>query len=933
MDTGLSSIDNRRLIIYALPLVALLCIAGLAITSDAALIDPEPPDQYNTHADAYVLLESELGTQLTIRKEGGGDRDYIKIPFLNTNDVVTISINQSQTVNQVEYWVEDANKFPVYFYQYNGLPANPIFDFSFAAVVSGAYYVYHGGGLGTTYINMTIERVNVSPPPVDKDSNNMPLAKVTLNDGQTVRQNAGLPWDPSDFYVINIQPSPTTNKYMAIDIETDAGTKAQWEIYDSVGINRPTIDYSTDTWLFGDASLPQRRITVAGDYIFRIWMKEGYGQYNLTVSILSYPNDQDNSIDEATSILDDALETGDVNLTFDREDFYEIYLEEGQPLWATLTPGNGPADLFVFDELMNQKDASRESDMIIDHIDGWKPDTDGVYYIVVEAVYEAPNWEDPPTVDYTLRVWINFAPKVVQPLPSGARNFHLDEDTVNTDYDVSLVFVDADEDVLTYELDMSYNNTLIDIQLQGDNTLRIEPVNDASDFKVQILLNATDPHGLRVNFTAFIWVDPVNDGPYVDEAEGPFIITMGEDLVKSGVNVTKAFRDVDDDFSTWTFITTSTEHINVGIDEDTWLATFTPLVQDWSGVETFVVTCTDKEGETATITFTINMGEINDPPIIKKYIQKQTILEEESLTIDLEDYDGGPVFEDIEGKALTYKYDNDGDIIISVSGSMITFTGSLDFTGLVTDLKLWAEDDLGSRSENMTLAFEVLPTNDRPHLEVIRASATVQEDEGVTFLKDVYYEFEDDSPPLTVTWNWYVDDEQVPPEQVFDKYAFEYVPPVTEEKDRTVIVKLEVIDGEFTVPIEWTIIVTNLNVKPDEPTFTHDTNKTEFKEGEKLTFTATGTDLDGDDLTYKWYLDVLEEVGAGKTLELKDVKPGLHKVTVEVTDPSGASSTADFDFKVNKKEDDNGSPGFGGAYVALALIGVVALLAFQRRRQ
>ncbi|UCC93597.1 MAG: hypothetical protein JSW25_02745, partial [Thermoplasmata archaeon] len=72
MDIDLSSIDNRRLIIYALPLVAILCIAGIAFTSDAALIDPEPPAQYDSHSEAYVLSEIELGTQLTIRKEGGG---------------------------------------------------------------------------------------------------------------------------------------------------------------------------------------------------------------------------------------------------------------------------------------------------------------------------------------------------------------------------------------------------------------------------------------------------------------------------------------------------------------------------------------------------------------------------------------------------------------------------------------------------------------------------------------------------------------------------------------------------------------------------------------------------------------------------------------------------------------------------------------------
>jgi hypothetical protein len=918
------------MIMFALPLVAVLCIAGLAITGEAALRDPEPPVQYETHATAYVMAEVELGTQLTIRKEGGGDRDYIKIPFLNTNDLVTISINQSQTENQVEYWVEDPNHFPIYFYQYNGLPASPIFSMNFAVVVSGSYFFYHGQGFGTSYINVTIERVPISPPPSDKDSNNIPLTKVVLVDGQTVRQNAGLPWDPSDFYFINIQPDANTNKYLSIDISSEVDTKVQWEIYDDDGIKRPSLQYTTDAWLLGDSTLDQRRITVPGDYIFRIWMVEGYGQYNLTVTILSYPNDRDNSVDEATTIMDNANRSGDVNLSFDREDYYEIYLEVGQPLWATLTPMNGPADLYVFDEFLNQKDSSREADLTVDRITGWKPQIDGLYYVVVEAVYEAPTWENPPTVDYTLEVWINYAPKA----PGHIKNYHIDEDTIDTEYDVTLVFEDEDGDVLTYDLDMSYNNTLIDIQLQVDNTLRIEPVKDASEFKVEILFNATDPHGLWVNWTAFIWVDPVNDGPFVNMSEVPTEITMGEDLVKSGVNVTKAFRDVDDDYGTWTFETTSADHIHVDLDENTWLATLTPLEQDWSGVETFIVTCTDKEGLTAEILFTINMQEINDPPVIKQFIPPQTMLEEATLTIDLEDFEGGVVFEDIELGALTYKYDNEGEFLVTITGSVVTFTGGPDFVGSWGDLVIWAEDDLGARSENMTLFFTVENTNDPPELDEILTTATVQEDEGVTFLEDVYYTFSDpDSNPLAVTWNWFVDGEQVPPEQVSDKYAFEYVPPISAEKDRTVIIKLEVIDGEHTVTAEWSVSVTNLNVKPDVPTFTHDTNTSEFKEGEKITFSATGTDLDGDDLTYKWFLDELEEVGSGKTLTLTDVKPGDHKISVEVTDPSGASSRADFDFKVKKKTSNGESPAFEGIYVALALIGAVAIVTVMRRRR
>ncbi len=933
MNLGMSSTENRRLILYVLPFVALVCLASIAMTADATLWEFEGPKQYENHQSAYSLSEQELGVSLTVRKEGGGDRDYIKIPFLFSNDMVSVSIDQVNTSNQVEYWVEDPNHFPIYFYQYNGLPDPPQFSFNFAAIISGPYFFYHGQGFGTTIFNITFDRVPINPPPPEKDSNNFPLAKVALTSGQTVRENAGLPWDPSDFFYINIQPTATTNKYLSIDIESVGDTKVQWEIYDDVGIERPSLSHTSDTWLIGDSNLEHRRITVSGDYIFRMWMVEGYGQYNLTVSILSYPNDQDNSVDEATAVIDNTVKSGDVNLTFDREDFYEIYLDAGMPLWATLEPISGPADLYIFDEFMNQKDASRLPDLTMDHIDGWEPDIEGLYYIVVEAVYESPSWENPPTTDYTLTVWINYAPNVVHPPPF--KNVHMDEDTVNTELDVSLLFEDEDGDDLTYELDMSYNNTLIDIQLQGDNHLRIEPVENASGFKIEILLNATDPHGLTVNTTVTIWIDAVNDGPYLDLTDVTLTIDMGEDLVKSGVNVTKGFRDVDDDYGTWTFTTTSPDHINVGLDEDTWLATLTPLVLHWSGVETFTVTCTDKGGMTAQITFTIDMREINDPPVIMKYIPPQEILEEETISIDLEDYEGGVVFEDIEGKDLTYKFDNEGDILVEISGSVVTFTGALDFVGSVSDLVIWAEDDLGARSENMTLFFTVLNVNDPPELENVLSTASVQEGEGVTFSEDVYYTFSDeDSNPLAVAWNWYLDDEMVPPDQVSDKYAFEYVPPIIEAKDRTVIVKLEVVDGDLDpVSITWSVTVTNLNVKPDVPTFTHDVNKTVFKEGEKITFSATSEDLDGDDLTYRWFLDELEEVGTGKTLELKNVKPGEHKITIEVSDPSGASSTSDLTFKVNKKDDGGDGPGFELIYVVLALVAAVGLATGVRRRQ
>jgi hypothetical protein len=931
------------LIIFALPIVALICVAAFAVDTDAALIDFEPPFQYQDFDDAYVLTTDELGQRLEIQRNGGGDFDYLKLPFVNTNDIITVNVSHADPDTYpatIEYWVSDPNLFPIYTYDYQGDPNPANFTFTFAVTVAGSHYIHTGIGLGDTYINMTINRIPVNPPPQDKDSNNMPLAKVLLTSEQTHREDAGLPWDPSDFFYINIQPNLNVNKYLTIEVATSSSNSIQWELYDTTGIQRPSLTFSSDTIIFGETALDgtsrlqERRIEVSGDYILRIWMKEGFGQYNLTLTVLSYPNDQDNSIDEATTVVDGFVGSGDVNLSFDRGDYYEIYLEAGEPLWVVLQVINGPADLFILDEDKNQKAASRKSDLETDHIDGWKPEIAGLYFIVIEAVYEAPNWENPPTVDYDLEVWINYDPEVNTPVDQKLRNYHLDEDTVNTDYDVTVLFKDADGDVLTYDLDMSYNNSLIDIQLGVDDMLRIEPIDNASEFKIQILLNATDPHGLWVNYSVTIWVDPINDGPFVDTEDVPDQIDMGEDLVKSGVNVTKAFRDVDDDYDSWTFTATSTDHIMVELDEDTWLATFTPKEENWWGIETFTVVCTDSGDLTAAIIFTIDMQEINDPPVIKQYIQAIEMLEEATETIDLEDSGTGNIFEDVEGKDLTYKFDDNGSISVTISGSIITFTGQKDFIGSST-VDIWAEDDLGAASDEMRLFFTVLDVNDPPELDNVKETATVQEGDSIIFAENVYYTFSDeDSNPLSVAWNWYLDGDQVPPSEVTDKYAYEYVAPVTAEKERDMIVKLEIIDGDLDpVSITWTISITNKNEAPDVPVITSTGDKKEFKEGDKMEFSATGTDLDNDLLTFTWFLDELEEVGEGPTVSLKNVKPGTHKVSVEVTDESGATNRQDFEFNVKKDEGGDDSPGFGSAYLILALIGVVAVMALIRRRQ
>ena len=938
--------ESERVLMWSLPLLAVLCVAGLALVAHATLTDDETPPltpQYTDWDHAYSISVSELGYPITVRRDGQTDPDYLKIPFLAANDLVTVNVEQNSTMAAtVDYWCSDPGKFPIYenFFVVNK-PTDPFeFQFQFAAIVSGSYYIHTGNGFGSTWINLTITRVP-SPPSAEKDTNNKPADIIQLTNDVPHTENGGLPWDPSDFFYINIQPTVQNNKYLSIHLSNDTGTKVDWELYDPMTVQRPSREYTSDQLIQQDKRdnthpLVDWPVPAAGNYIVRIWVREGYGSYTVTLGILTYPNDANNSIEEAYQVYDPRIASydhldADVNLSFDMDDYDKIYLAEGQPLWVKMKPDNGPADLFLQDAEGNQIGKSDNPGLEEEHIYNFRPDEAGFYYILVSAVFET---ESPPTVTYTIWIWINYAPNVVRGTPT---KYSMPEDVINNTISVANWFEDKDGDAVTYDLDASFNSTRIEVTLLSDGHLRIAPRANQSAFSVKILVNATDTYGLMVNHTVTITITPVNDAPYVDVSEVPSEITIGEDLVKSGVNVTRPFRDIDDDYGTWRFSTTTTTHVKVELDPITWLATFTPLVKDWFGTEHFNVTCTDSGGLTATIMYKIVVFEINDPPVIANYLPQITMLEEGTFTYNLEDA-ARPAFRDIEGRPLTYAWANNGSVMVSVENGVISLTGIKDYSGIITGMQLWAIDDLAAKSANMTLLITVNEVDDAPVLKVLKATATVQEGQGVKFEPDVYYKLIDpDSQAIDLGWKWFVNDVEVPPSQISDRFAYEYVPQIVAEKDRTVTVRLQVTVTGATGGdnATFTVSVTNKNAPPnvpEEPAITPALEKDgSLLSGKKYTFTTNATDIDGDTITYEWFLDETTSLGTGPSITVS-LATGSHKITVKATDPSGASSTKDIIVNVLKPKVTKKTPGYEGVAIVAALAVVaVALVALKRR--
>jgi hypothetical protein len=274
--------------------------------------------------------------------------------------------------------------------------------------------------------------------------------------------------------------------------------------------------------------------------------------------------------------------------------------------------------------------------------------------------------------------------------------------------------------------------------------------------------------------------------------------------------------------------------------------------------------------------------------------------------------------------------------MVSVQGGVLTLTGLKDYSGIITGMQLWAIDDLSAKSSNMTLLITVLEVDDAPHLTVLKATATVQEGQGVKFEPDVYYRLIDpDSQPIDLGWKWFVNEVEVPPSQISDRFAYEFVPPITAEKDRTVTVRLQVTGANGGANATFTVSVTNKNAAPNTPEVSAiqppPKANGDLEADKSYTFTTNATDIDGDTLTYEWFLDETTSLGTGPTITVK-LQTGSHKITVKVTDPSGASTTKDQIVNVVKPATPPDGPGFEGvALVAALAVVAVAIIALRRR--
>ncbi len=344
---------------------------------------------------------------------------------------------------------------------------------------------------------------------------------------------------------------------------------------------------------------------------------------------------------------------------------------------------------------------------------------------------------------------------------------------------------------------------------------------------------------------------------------------------------------------------------------------FTPGNTD-IGTHVLTVSVVDSSGARDEGTMEIIVANVNDrpeisPPTTTAYQQGEAV----SVRLVVVDIDLGLDLD--EPEALTITADGPAWLAPDADG-WVNFTADQSMVG--EHLVTYTVTDSGGLSDSVDVVWKVLDVNDAPTITTA-VGDTVQalEDEEFTMT----FEAEDiEGDPLS--WS-----DDTPLFGIGMAGEVSFTPGQADVGTHTVTVTVS--DGRGgSASLTFDLVVVNVNDAPDIVSV-GPANGTRFDEGKAVTFTVEAEDEDGDALTYTWK-EGDKELGAGSPLVLKDLGPGLHTITVMVSDGDEVTEQS-LDIEIMEVDDGGSGASWTLAAVAIAVIAVVviALFLYMRSRK
>jgi hypothetical protein len=471
----------------------------------------------------------------------------------------------------------------------------------------------------------------------------------------------------------------------------------------------------------------------------------------------------------------------------------------------------------------------------------------------------------------------------------GLDSFQMDEDADWTEIiDLDSSFDDDyNQGDLTFELaeietvpgDPLPISFRLSVATSGNQTLEAKPESDFfGDFPVPYYVDATDAFGLRTRGWMNLTVLQVGDSPSIKD---PGTIQAHErSLFSYTLNVTDP--DLPDDVFTF-----SDDSDIIDINSTTGEILWTPG-PDQIGSHSFHVSVEDRFGFTDRVLMTINVENSNDPPIITSSLE-MTAREGQEASYIIRAEDPDVPFGDI----LQYGVFADAiEVDLDPTTGRMTFIPTNDHVPSF-EITIRVQDLLGETDE-VSLTVLVENVNNPPRFDPY-GTLTYDQNTDVTLQlmvtdPDLLVELPE---PETLIFSG-VGHESLMPD-ANGLISFTAVQSMVGEHTATYTVK-DRAGVSDVLTIDWVIVDVN-----DDPVITTEViSPKEINEDEEFTLVLTGSDVDGDDLSWSDDSDLFDIDSVSGTITITPVQAdvGSHPVTIIADDGRGGSAEISFDLVV-----------------------------------
>jgi hypothetical protein len=702
-----------------------------------------------------------------------------------------------------------------------------------------------------------------------------------------------------------------------------------------------------------------------GEFFLRLTTEAGEGDIGFVIRNFSKTRDDDNVMDRANIISDNNEMHFAIDQGVDHYDWFAVDMKAGEAITKIrfkIEKGGWP--LYRVD-ILNETGAVLH--FSYNTLDGTLPRDDnpttvgitfrniqagytGRHYVVVRIIGTYNILFDygyrPAWGHYSLTFTLpNNPPEVTAALPLVS----IQEDSDYTGIDLDDHFSDPDGDTLRFSLGKMTQNTHVEID-QDTGILTIIPEPNWFGQEVVVIRATDDGPGKKfVETWMTVEVEQRNDAPVIISGKSIANITMYEDQIVHTPAMSTIFNDPDNDGGKPLVYTISLLEKNLTPpDAKLPLPTYNSTTDTFDigpmdrmfGIAKFRIRADDRngtgQGSLPITEFNLSIIHVNHAPRLRSGVKDKvdiTLKEGEyNETCFIWDYVED---EDTAYTNDTLSYSLAGQVFLEAGikeSGCIWFDASKEFypgQNYREDIVVTVTDSF-DLTVMVNFSVTVLPEDDPPVVDSTNpdqaGSTTIMEGQKREFkvlVKDP------DTPYKDINYTWHLDGVI---QENWNSSLFSYSTDYESADGKEHILKVTITSGLHEVQAQWVVTITDMNRAPREVAILNPINSSQFEKGETIELTGDATDPDEDQLTYTWYKEG-KVLGTGKSFKAEDLEPGIHIVTLEVSDGEySTNSTAVFE--VVRPEKEEGFPGFEawGVMGVMAFAGILMLLIRKKRR-